>query len=684
MDDDLPIALRRARRTSTIRSEPATNTLPAKTPRSRRHTRFSDPGLLGSPTGLTPSLRRTSLATPRRRQSAPLPRPAAEQTAELSFAPLRQVLSGRVTRRLRRNGLSEEMNAIEAEKRQRASQQREMDSLRAQLKEKDLEIHRLQNETIVIDTERIWDLEKQIADLRRELDDKTVPGYNDTVAFSYDWTRVARDPFADETSAAEHFGDATMADIQCSTPSRARHSFPSPPLTSPMAPATPRCVDTPVAHAGVQTSFRDEEKDGLEEEVASLQLEMGKLGATLEGYASLVERLNARLASYEPENGGEPRDEVESRMEGLFRALSDRTAALLELTSSLSQLGFPGDDAPSIIASLASGFRAARLELEYLSPGESILPLNSRGAEVLDLLLARLRDLSRRTKEDESTIDEYHELELSLRKQLSARVEVMDVLKAELEKAKGDAEENAKRVEDLEVAVSRLRGAVDGYVRDVGELEKLVERLDTEGETKTKEIQERDGKIEILNEYVGNGRTKEGELRAQVVDLESKLSDSVALTEKLKAEVTALQGARSSLNKQHGAALALRDARVAELRAEIDRLGGSLRGAHSTIQTLRVDNSGLEGRIAEERSRAKEMIDEMKGELQRVLSMSEKLFEGEASADGERREGGEAGGRSAKRSRVGELLSGGLARRRSKRRRPDSGLGLLEEDEVEF
>ncbi|MBE3050142.1 hypothetical protein IMZ48_48125 [Candidatus Bathyarchaeota archaeon] len=615
--------------------------------------------------------------------------------------PLRQVLSGRVTRRLRRNGLSEEMNAITTEKRQRAKQaQHELDALRAQLKEKDLEIYRLQNETIVIDTSRIWDLERQVTDLKQELYDKSAPSPGDTVAFSHEWTRLARDPF-EEHSATEHFGDVTMADIQCSTPSRARASFPSPPLTSPMAPETPRyCVETPFADAGVQTSFRDDEMDGLEEEIASLQLEMGKLSSTLEGYASLVQRLNARLAGYEIESEGSPREVMESRVEGLFRALSDRTAALLELTSSLSELGFPGDDAPTIIASLASGFRSARLELEYLSPGESTLPLNSHGAEILDLLLTRLRELSKRAQEDESSIDEYHELELSLRKQLSARVEVMDALKAELEKARGDAVESTRRVEELEVAVSRLRGAVDGYVRDVGELEKLVEKLETEGRRKDKEIKERGGKIVGLEGAVEDGKTKEEQLRAQLADLESKLSEGVTLTEKLRAQVAALEGSRSSLNKQHGTALALRDARVAELRGEIDRLGGSLRGAHSTIQTLRVDNGGLEGRITEERGRARGMIDGMKGELQRVLRMSEEFFDDGSNAGGEASRGGQEGGekhavdagvgtsqdgeRSVKRVKFGELLSGGLARRRSSRKRPDSGLGLLDEDELDI
>ena len=59
-----------------------------------------------------------------------------------------------------------------------------------------------------------------------------------------------------------------------------------------------------------------------------------------------------------------------------------------------------------MITALSSGFRAARLELEYLTPGEIALPLTSHGAEVLDLLLTRLRELAKKGKENDDAIDE--------------------------------------------------------------------------------------------------------------------------------------------------------------------------------------------------------------------------------------------------------------------------------------
>ena len=46
----------------------------------------------------------------------------------------------------------------------------------------------------------------------------------------------------------------------------------------------------------------------------------------------------------------------------------------------------------------------------------------------------------------------------------------------------------------------------------------------------------------------------------------------------------------------------MRDARVAELRGEIDRVNASLRGAHETIKDLRVAKAGVERRLVDEQA----------------------------------------------------------------------------------
>ena len=125
-------------------------------------------------------LRRASVTTPRRRHSTPLrgsgygivPKsPGLPESGDVTFLPLRQVLDGRVQRRIRRNGMSEEMNTIQQERKQRALQTKaEIDQLKAELKARDREIYELQNATIVMDTDRVWELEKQIDQLKSELD----------------------------------------------------------------------------------------------------------------------------------------------------------------------------------------------------------------------------------------------------------------------------------------------------------------------------------------------------------------------------------------------------------------------------------------------------------------------------------------------------------------------------------
>ncbi|KAF7552536.1 hypothetical protein G7Z17_g4279 [Cylindrodendrum hubeiense] len=718
MDDlDLPIALRRTRRSlAGPESRPdaaAPQPAAAKTPRrgAKRRVRFSDPGIhpagCAASSGLTPMIRRVSVATPKRRHSsAPVgsmgksvvsASPGMPQCGEVNFLPLRQVLDGRVQRRIRRNGLSEEMNTIQQEKRRRAQRTKEeIDRLKADLKARDREIYELQNATIIVDTDRMWDLEKQIEDLKDQLSKRS--GGNLEQSRGYNWTLSARDPFGDDfmdmSEDEDQFGDETVAQLACSTPSRARSSFPTPPATSPPIPGTP-CfraskstpkstpMPTPMSHIGVQAFFLDPKQQQLEEEVASLQLEMHKLTDTLNSYKTLSGRLGDKLSEFSTNSNGDsptsPPDDLELRIEALLQTMSDRTCALTQLKNAIGDLGFSGDDASEMVIALASGFRAARLELEYLTPGEITLPLTSRGAEVLDLMLTRLRVMAKKAKEDEDAIDEYHQIELSLRQQLDARVSVMDGLKGEMSKAEKLMSDKTARIRELEVANERLKGAVDGYIRDISELEGLVQQMERDN---------RDSEATRHAQLESNRRvlcSKED----VIAELETKLTDALQRSAEIQKQMVELQDAKakdvSSLNQKHGASLAIRDARVVELRGEIDRVNESLRVAHETVLGLRVENGGLQTKMEEERTRAKAVIDSMKGELQHVLQMSQDFL------NTPKKSSAAPGPQSppetvVRRSGPGGYLAAGLAKRGSHKmqRRHDSGMGLLDEDEVEM
>lgn len=596
-----------------------------------------------------------------------------------------------MARHARRNGFRDMLNKMDEKKRRQAQNSRnEIHRLRSEVKAKDREIYELQNATIVIDTERIWDLEQQVEKLKQELNEQANHQPDENNAF--DWTIAAKDPFVDDYYDMDldddHFGDATQAHLHASTPSRARSSFPTPPATSPLIPATPssrHCynLQTPTSHAGVQVRLPDEGTRQMEEEISSLQLEVSKLSATLDSYKNLHCRLTDKITSALPNSpttmaADSSLHMVERRVSSLVESMSDRVVALKQLSSTVSDLGFPGSDAEQMLSAIASGFRAARLELEYLTPGEITLPLTSHGAEVLDLLLTKLRDLAKRAKEDESSIDEYHELEQSLRRQLDTKVTVMDDLAAELSAAQRAIEESKSRVAELELGNDRLKGAVNGYIRDISELEKLVEQMEQVGSAAA----------------ASREAEKEAEQQAQatndeaIKDLEDKIIEAVKQTEQLLQDMTDQQDDHAkriaALNKQHGAGLALRDARVMELRAEIDRVNESLRSAHETIRSLRVENSHLKTDMDKQRSQAKEAMDSMKGELQRVLQMSQEFLHTPKCSQQTQDESNAA--ESGPLVRSGKLFSAELARRSSsknlKKRRHDSGLGFLEEDEA--
>lgn len=545
---------------------------------------------------------------------------------------------------------------------------------------------------MVVDTDRVCDLEQQIDELQARLREaeqrkqrnrsRSVSSNSSTRTSVVEWTMAARDPFEEQNGDMDLdmdydagdedvFGDATVAQFTCSTPTRARadrstdaaSSFPTPPATSPceLPPSTPSRlrfqqddVITPMmTSAGTQAQLPDLEK---EMQIESLHREMDKLTSSLDTYKNLMERLNERvprIPSREEEEEEEEREgredsTMEPRIEHVLCTLSDRTAALTELTSSVTSLGFLGTDATEMLASIASGFRTARLELEYLTPGEITLPLTAHGAEVLDLLLVRLRELARKAKEGDDAVDEYHAIELNLRQQLEARVLAMDDLRDEVKQKQKQLDERSGQVEDLEVGNDRLKGAVTTYIRDIRELERLVEKLEGEAVSKDTTIEQRD---------------------AMVADLEERLGTATVRASDLQDELEVAQASRkkhlASVNRRSGEALALRDARVTELREEIDRINEALRDAHYRIRSLRVNADKLE--VENDGLRA--VVDGMKAELKKAEVLRENRNDGE---DQQEEQGG-------------KYLSGGLARRASgkKRRRPDSGLGFLDEEEVD-
>ena len=226
LEDERPLAVRRKRRMSTGLVDPAhvvgvpkgedsvqQPTSIVKTPtKPKKRVRFSQQGLEHSSTslstGLTPHLKRTSFsqrecgpmtsrplaAVPRSfslptQLSISLPSPSLSpspgpMSGEIQFEPLRQILDPRMKRRLRRNGLSEEVNNIEADQKEQSKWRLVVQDLKDQIALARLpgnEEHSDSKNGDEAISERIRELEEQLAEMKEHTHEKTVDLSNENL-----------------------------------------------------------------------------------------------------------------------------------------------------------------------------------------------------------------------------------------------------------------------------------------------------------------------------------------------------------------------------------------------------------------------------------------------------------------------------------------------------------------------
>ncbi|KAJ4292834.1 hypothetical protein N0V88_005492 [Collariella sp. IMI 366227] len=463
------------------------------------------------------ALRRTrrSLA-----ESSPQRAPASP-IAQTPKSKTRRVLDGRVKRRIRRNGLSEEMNNISTERRRRARENKEeVERLKATLAEKDDEIAKLHDETVVVDTDRVWALERQVAALKKEL--AAHSGVQEVPSSPVpEWARPMPDPFTDGFINID--------------------------------------VDNDL----------DNDNDDF-------------------GANSMVELSG-----------------LEVRLTTVLQSLSDRSTVLAELDSSLKNLGFPGSDGLEVVNSLLSSFRTARLALEYLTPGELTLPLSGSGAEILDLLLTRLRILADRNREQDATIDENSTNMGFLREQLRARTK-------------------DREIAELKVALGDLTAAAERYTMEISALESLVQRFESDlaaskaSHTETlNELTATKALHEQTTTHLHSATTALNTTSTTLAETTTALATLQQSHAHLTTNHTTLQSTYTTtltwhkeqltnLLSQHTTVLAERDARLTDLRRSFSHLQSALTHAGDETHRVRVENTHLlkeNGRLVGEKER---------------------------------------------------------------------------------
>ncbi|CAI7586982.1 unnamed protein product [Penicillium glandicola] len=625
--------------------------------KSRKRVRFSDPGPqllhdagVGS-TGLTPAMRRTSVVTgsgdrtpsrKSRRRSAPTPSfqwsydmegPSDETCTErrIQFTPLRQILDTRTQRRIRRIGLSDEINHIEREKRETRNMEKTM---RALLQERDSlkdELRAMKRGGMGFEdqgtvTESYW----MTPDTPRSCEEVSVVshhGLDDT------------DLFSNGDGETFMFNDSAV--IVSSSPDFRGTRSHNPPVTDSLMLSDG--LQTPIRNTQTQTSINTESAD-----IHSLALD---LEAARQEKKNLFNACRSRISGFnDPTINGlfrqssPPSDFFENIMTILENALSrasDAAEALEGVTQECSSLGFSGNGVDDIISDMRSHFRSARLELERALPGETANVSLEDGKATLSALVRRVESLAK----DLGTERHYHHGSLGREKALRGQFDALlhryetaankiDTLENSIASSASDMLHTRMRMQDLEregqeqaVGIDRLSTALDKYHDEVKELESLIDNLEKEN-TATKEDYTR--QISKLKEQVAHERSKRRSAETTASESESRIQKLEETVKHNKIRACNLMAQVELLEKEYQRAietleqntseLQTHEAETGTLNVRISDLTTSLHGAKCEVQRLQNVNAGLEEQLQLEVEARNELLDKWAADQMRSFT----------------------------------------------------------------
>lgn len=632
----------------------------------------------------------------------------------MQFTPLRQILDTRTQRRIRRIGLSDEINHIEREKRDAASFGKRIETLLEERKA----------------------LKDELRLLRRshELSEHHLPAYEsfwmapevrvqrleDEASRLRDEISIASHQTHDEqASTASDEGDTSAlnegAIIVSNSPDfRAARDYRSPVSDSQMT------LDQTNMDVSTQTQTW-EDTEGSDMRDLTLDLE-----AARNAKRELFDACRSHISAFEDSGMGDvlrqsspPPDFFDHVITILTTALSrasDAAQTLECISQECSSLGFSGVTADDVISDMRSHFRSARLELERAIPGETADVGLEDGKATLGALVERVKSLA----QDLRTERKHHNGSLGREKALrgqfdnllhryEAAADKIDNLESSIASSASDMLHTRIRMQDLEsegqektIGIERLNAALDKYREDVKSLEELVSRLEDENAAAKDEYNQQ---ISQLQGQVAHERRQRSAIEISSSEYESRIRQLEETVQQNRTRACGLTAAAEALEKEHQKAIESIQQQAKEqcqqheeetgtLNVRIADLTTSLEEVRSEAYRLRQVNSGLEEQLKMEIEARDELLDKWTAEQARSFAYMKE------TVNSERR-------RSKVRAANWELKSDDLMSdgttvvgsdpvtpvsmtrfvdvemgRGKNRRRMDSGIGILTEDEL--
>ncbi|KAL9623078.1 MAG: hypothetical protein Q9160_002592 [Pyrenula sp. 1 TL-2023] len=732
-DIDLPIAVRRQRRSNasaddTDSTSGVNDPKPLKTPsksRSKKRVRFSEPGFSTNTTGLTPFIQRTSLeGSSKRRHSTPLlstyPYPPVQN---LQFVPLRQVIDERSKRRLRRTGLSEEMNAIESDRRGMKKLEKEVVQKDEALKALRYELEEMKNKVVQDkDQERsqVSEIEEELRRLKASMERQSADLENQ----SMEWEGV-RDSLA--TAARGDDDGDTIPNYHDPEPDMpVASSFTSNVDANALGASTSSRYTDPSIDTDMLAMVLDLESAKHEKRVLfkEFQHQLPSNDANSLNFADAP----TQETSSSPGPSSRPlRSPPPDFLHNLSRSLrttqsraEEAELALHTLSIELKALGFPGTDSEAIIEEIRAQFRAARLELERTVPGETVSGFEN--ANVLKELVQKLKSLASRVKDREAELRSMHEQRRALQGNFDHSLVNLGKAGEKIRDLEQAVDQSAEDMIELRMKLQRLEkegeekdrnvgsliSALDKYRSEVHRLEQLVTGLEANDPTKLQEARD-EVRIEmdqVVSDLECKVTAEEKGRRAAESEAVARLQRIEELEEDAEQSARDLQLQMQTLAAQQEDEANTNSQQLGALNTRISNLTTALDSANAEVKKLKTVKNKLEERLEAEMEQAQSAVEAMEAAMVKSVvkaNESKKSYIRKAKirhansqiADEEQDAGfsSEAGSSSAPMTPVSLVRfvdvdvgrgSEGKRERRAKRNaQRDSGIGMDSLEEVE-
>ncbi|KAK5461112.1 hypothetical protein LTS15_003175 [Exophiala xenobiotica] len=593
---------RRSKRKSSAISpaKPATSTTHFQTitpseKRQQKRLRFSDSVLLEGSTGLTPAVGKASLKTPKPRRSSTPAITRHGDHDEIQFTPLRQALTPRTVRQIKRHGLSDEMNQFYAD--QKANKE-----LRRQLELKNEEIAKLKTEAQQRDDfpASLSNSQKRIDEVQAEIDQ-----LNQSFSSDLQGSSSPRN-YDDDCGFQIYVDDATADDFPASDGLDAVES------------------DLESARQAKQSLFRSSQ---------------GSFSSIIHFEDSPARPSNRHSQVPSPPQNYEL---LSKQLQATTNRAEEAEVALKALDLEIQSLGFPanGDDANDCIRNIKNHFREMRIELERLVPGETVTSFDN--AKLMPEILAKLKMVGERARDREAELRSMREQQRCLKgnfdhaivaaEKANSRVkeleEAIDTNAEEMLEIRMRAQAWERESKEYEENNQLLIAAIEKYRAEVTKLEKLITEVEEEQAARlqevrtattaefTQQLSDMDAKVaaetrgrQAAEKSAVDRLGKINELESSLLKARQQANEQLAkLEEQLNASKHSHAEQLNTLKCSHAEQLA---ATVREHEEEVGRFTSRIASANAEIEKHRKLNSKLEDRCRTEIRQASQFVDRL-------------------------------------------------------------------------